>query len=712
MIQRFLAGMVLLCMGHSVFSEQIPVTTGALVAENFYFEHISQFRKVERASIIAGEYFTLGDPGSPAIYIFNLLPDGWVMVSADDAVIPVLAYSFEGRYDPGNVPPAFRAWVKQYTDQISYAANVKLPPRPDVAAKWRHLKSTDPSALVPLGGKQAVLPLITSRWDQGNYYNEMCPVAQGGPGGHAWAGCVPTCMGQIMYYYRWPETGTGSYSYYDPNYGTLSADFGATTYEWSGMPNSLTSSNHPVSELLYHLGVSCDLVYGAGGSGMYNHKAAYSLRSYFKYSPETQYVFRDSTTMNWDSILVAHLERSMPLYYAGWSDPNVSGHAFVCDGYQDSSYFHFNFGWSGSSDGYYYTSLLYPGGNNFTLAQEVIINCYPDTLQYTYPAYCSGESILSYKTGSLEDGSGRMKDYLPNTSCSWLIDPQNKEDSVTSITLNFDLFETSPDDLVRIYDGPSDTSPLLGSFTGQTLPETIQSEGNKMFISFTSGAGPTAPGWLATYTTSSPVWCGGTTILVADTAELTDGSLGFNYRNNSNCRWKISTPDEKPFAIYFRRFDTEPGKDFLRIFDLVSLDTLAEISGHFPEGAPPDSVVVPGGKAYLIFSTNPSVTGKGWEIYYPASHVGLNEDPSRVSVQLIPNPAASQVTIKWASPAAEITRISIYNPQGIECYCSPAGTTRDPASCSIDLNGFPGGIYVVRITTREEEIIKTLIIKP
>ena len=38
--------------------------------------------------------------------------------------------------------------------------------------------------------------------------------------------------------------------------------------------------------------------------------------------------------LDWDSLLVDHLDKKIPLYYAGWSVPNVNGHAFVCDGYQ------------------------------------------------------------------------------------------------------------------------------------------------------------------------------------------------------------------------------------------------------------------------------------------------------------------------------------------------------------------------------------------
>jgi hypothetical protein len=118
----------------------------------------------------------------------------------------------------------------------------------------------------------------------------------------------------------------------------------------------------------------------------------------------------------------------MPLYYAGWSVPNINGHAFVCDGYQNGDYFHFNFGWSGSDNGYYYLDNLTPGGNNFNLAQELIINIYPDTVNYTYPPYCSGSTSLTYKQGSFTDGSGPARDYLQGTDCSWLINPQTATD--------------------------------------------------------------------------------------------------------------------------------------------------------------------------------------------------------------------------------------------------------------------------------------------
>jgi hypothetical protein len=81
---------------------------------------------------------------------------------------------------------------------------------------------------------------------------------------------------------------------------------------------------------------------------------------------------------NVEPLLTLAWDQGIPLYSAGWSVPNINRHAFVYNGYQDSAYYHFNWGWSGSLDGYFYTDNLTPEGSNFNLAQELIINAVPD----------------------------------------------------------------------------------------------------------------------------------------------------------------------------------------------------------------------------------------------------------------------------------------------------------------------------------------------
>ena len=79
-------------------------------------------------------------------------------------------------------------------------------------------------------------------------------------------------MAQIMKYWNYPEKGAGFHSYNHAKYGTLSANFGNSTYQWASMPNEVNSPNSSVASLMYDVGVSVDMNYGIGsegGSGAY-----------------------------------------------------------------------------------------------------------------------------------------------------------------------------------------------------------------------------------------------------------------------------------------------------------------------------------------------------------------------------------------------------------------------------------------------------------
>jgi len=698
MAHRLIFLLLFLFTGQLIFARQVSIEDAKHAALQFYSERANEYISTDHASFYISGSFTVSENGLPVYYVFNINTKGYVIVSADDAVIPVLAYSFEGVYSDENQAPQFTAWMGQYARQISYARKTDAVPFPSATSAWNHLLNPDNPSLFTQKGTRDVEPMINSNWNQPSPYNEMCPADPAGSNGHAIVGCVPVAMGQIMYYYRWPDHGIGSYTYLDSTYGTQHASFDSTWYQWNNMKNTITNSDPGIAQLLYHLGVSVDLRYGPASSGMYNHKAAYSLRTYFKYSPETRYVYRDSTNLNWDSLIIAHLDRKMPLYYAGWSVPNINGHAFVCDGYQGGDYFHFNFGWSGSSNGYFYLDNLTPGGNNFNLAQELIINIYPDTLNYTYPSYCSGETALAYNQGSLTDGSGPMHNYLPGADCSWLIDPQTATDSISKITLTFDRFETSPGDLVTVYDGTGTSSPVLGSYSGTTIPPIVSSTGNKIRITFQSSGETPASGWSANYSTTAPVWCSGTKTITADTANITDGSLRFNYHNNSTCRWKIvPASGKKPLTVYFKSFDTEPVKDVLTIFDLESLDTLAVISGHYSSPGLPDSVTSLSGKMFILFSTNSSVTSDGFHLYYPKSSIGIIAKSMFTGLKIFPNPVHDLVNVDfWCIKATrlEMTLSSIQGqPLSVKNTFCPSGRNQ----LSMPVSNVPSGIYLLRL---------------
>ena len=680
---------ILIITAGTLYAAEVSKSTVSAVAENFYLE---RFDKNINNGKSAYEIFGLKKYMTTVIYFVNYNNGGWVAISADNAVRPILAYSFVGKYQEGDQPENFKAWIKQYEDQILWSIENKIEASNEITQMWNHYTDENQNNLRNFAVTSQIEPLLVTTWDQGRYYNEMCP-EDSGPGGHCYAGCVPTAMGQICNYFGFPETGVGSYSYDCPPYGNLSADFENSIYNFNSMPVSLNTNNIEVAQLLYHLGVSCDLVYGPGGSGMYNHKAAYSLKTFFKYNPSTQYVFRDSTTMDWDSLIVNHLNRQIPMYYAGWSIPHTEGHAFVCDGHQDSTYYHFNWGWSGSYDGYFYTDNLNPGGNNFNLAQELIINCFPDTANYQYPMYCSGNDTIKTLSASFDDGSGPIFDYLDNLACSWLIEPT---DSVLNINLEFIKFDILAGDTLYIFDGNNDSSVLIGAYSGNELPENIESSSDKLFIRFVTDNQEVSGGWMINYTCSLPQFCSNTTCTLSHDT-ISDGSGRANYQNNTFCYWIIPN-NGMGVSLEFLEFKTEEGGDFVTVYDGT------EIIGEFSGQELPPNIVATNNQMVVSFSTNFSVTDKGWTAIYSTATFVDEVIPMQVNVYPIPANNVLNINIH----GNKFATAQLYSAEGrlLKETCIIANSSE-----TIHVNDIPGGVYFLKIICKNEIITKKITIQ-
>jgi hypothetical protein len=689
----------------------VDLETAKRVAINFYYERVNQFEKLSYNDIKIANHKEYKIDGTILLYTFFMKPAGFVIVSASDMVQPVLAYSFKGTQYVDNIPDAVKERLSIYSNQIKYISDNNLLPDPKIINDWNSLSTDNPTYLKVCKSK-SVQPLLTCTWDQDKYYNEACPVDPAGPGGHALAGCVATAIGQIMYYYRWPEQGTGSYTYVHPVYGTISADFGNTSYKWNKMTDHISASNSAIAELLFHIGVSVDMNYGPNGSGMYNHKAGYIYRTYFKYVPETHYIFRDSTNIDWDSVLITHLDKKMPLYYAGWTADslvNISGHAFVCDGYQDSTYFHFNWGWNGIYNGYFYLNDLNPGASHFNYGHEVVANIFPDTVNYNYPLYCNGQTLLSNTEGTFGDGSGPVNDYMNNTDCMWLIEPQDPNyDSITEIKLKFSRFNTEDGaDSVIIYDGTSTSDPVLGAFSGNTIPPTITSSSDKLLVRFLSNGNTTAEGWMAYYYSVFPVYCNNE-VLTSYHDTISDGSGNKRYGNNTMCNWYINPPNAKQITLHFTEFDTESTNDYVSIFDPGT--TPSTLLAKFSGSTLPPAVTSPSGKMFITFFTNETINGEGWKAYYDTiGTTSVKELENIINLSVYPTPCNDELNISFNIDEKEEIEILVLDLSGKLTnsvkLITKAGINKHAINTSMMLSG----VYNLRIITRKGIVNKTIV---
>ena len=697
----------LLFVSNIILAEKVDIATAEKVAKNFFYEKINQYKNVRYTDIeIKETLFEKDNNGNILLYCFNISNNGFVVVSAYNNVIPVVCYSFESNISNDNNNDGYRYWIELYKKHIAYAQKNQLTASSKIDSEWQHYSDSDISKL-SISRSKAVVPLLTSQWNQDSYYNAMCPPDATGPNGHTYAGCVATAMGQIMYYHRWPLTGVGAHTSTDTTYGKLSVNYGNSTYDWNSMQNSIIAPNDSIAKLLYHIGVSVDMHYGPNGSGMTNHHAALSYRTYFKYCPQTQYVFRDSTTMNWDSILVANIDNKKPLYYAGWdpTDP-LSGHAFVCDGYQGTNYYHFNFGWSGQSDGYYYTSSLTPSGCNFNNAQELIKDIYPDTINYTYPAYCTGNNVLNLSYGAISDESG-IKNYNKNSYCTWLIKP---EDVITKINFTFDKLSTQlNNDYIKVYAGADTNSTLLGTYSGSTIPSTISATTNSMYVVFKSDTdNVTGDGFHATYNVTYPVYCSGSVTHTAKSDTVTDGSGGNNYNNNTNCHWEIEPANATSISVHFINFELDSlNQDFVKIIDRISGATLAIYRG---KNIPPDTTYNTS-HILVIFTSNITLTGKGWTLYYYSYGTGVSEHSNIKAISVFPNPASNLLHVSFILNSGNTVKLQLINVTGQTVYENSLLENNSVFNKDINVSQLTKGVYTLRIMSEGGIINKEVVIQ-
>ena len=296
--------------------------------------------------------------GEACFYVFNLGSEGFVAVSANDAFRPIVGYSKEEAFDAQNINPELAYMLNGLI--IGRTSHNGGEATPMVAAEWNSVMNSG-RQLSFNGGREA-FRLVETKWNQDYPYNYFCPQAQGGPGGRTYAGCVATAMGQVMKYWDHPLQGTGSHTDYNSGFGALSANFGNTTYDWDHMPNRISSSStqeeiDAVATLLYHCGIAVDMHYAIDGSGAFSADVPDRIKQFFSYSTQAVYRNRDSYTYeSWKDMLKESLDLGWPLYYSGHDpDPvNGGGHAFVCDGYDDSDHFCYNWGWGGSGDNAYW----------------------------------------------------------------------------------------------------------------------------------------------------------------------------------------------------------------------------------------------------------------------------------------------------------------------------------------------------------------------
>ncbi|MBN2788815.1 MAG: C10 family peptidase [Candidatus Delongbacteria bacterium] len=328
---------------------------------------------------------------------------GFVIVTADDALKPILGYSFDGKLVDPEVRDggfAFKEWFGYMDKQVLVARKYNYV---DAKAQtdWKDIRNN----IFPSSSKLTYVDaLVKSHWDQVYPWNDLCP--EKSIGTWTYVGCVATAASMIMRYHEWPPTGDGSNSYsWDGR--TLSETFSNYTFDYTVMNHDVNiewglypeywetidmdaAAIQNLAELNYLVGQSFDMNYGDtadGGSGANMSTASTAMNTNWRYVSTYNTVGTPTDPSYIASTIQAELDAKRPWWWAG------GVHSFILDGYADDYWYHFNWGWGGYQDGWFQITFLVPdgvgsgGGDGDYTASQIRISLVPDTNPFTaWPA--------------------------------------------------------------------------------------------------------------------------------------------------------------------------------------------------------------------------------------------------------------------------------------------------------------------------------------
>ncbi|HBS85636.1 MAG: hypothetical protein A2W91_14265 [Bacteroidetes bacterium GWF2_38_335] len=638
------------------FSAIVPLSDAQKAAKNFYYQMVNQVKEVSYNDLFLKlAHVQKTEAGSNLYYVFNVNEnDGFIIVSAEDAAVPVIGYSFEGKYTADNLPDAYKMIMEHNEKQIRQARILGVKSTPETAGNWNDLLTYSPTKGIK--DVETIEPFMLTMWNQTGYYNELCPEDAAASDGRCPVGCVAVAMAQAMKYYNYPTTGQGSNSYdywWGWDYGTLSANFGSTTYHWNEMPFDVDNINDPVATLMYHCGVAVEMYYAPDGSGADVGTAGEKMISNFKFSNAMDHVSRDSyTETTWETLMRTEIDNRRPIIYSG-SPEEGAGHAWNIDGYQGTDYFHQNYGWGGAMNGYYYLNEIIinttSGGEplDLTFYQDALINIMPAS---GYPVGCSSTLTIDGYEGNFDDGSGNQN-YANNKNCSWKIQP-----TCGSFTfLTFDSFDLEAGDVVYVYDGLTTSAPLLAAYYGDDTPVDLVCSGNGMLINFVTNSTGTATGWTASYTTR---YCLDDVVLTAASGNASDGSGVCDYQSAAYCKWILQPPYATSITIDFTYFDLADDLDYVKIYK-NDISTL--VVKYDTDNLPVDPITIEAGTVIIRFFSDNGINAGGWSLNYNAIISSSEEIKTASSFEVFPNPFKGDATVTCMMNEPGLVNISVTN---------------------------------------------------
>lgn len=325
-------------------------------------------------------------------YLYRLQPTGYLVVSALEELPPLLAYSGSSDY-----PQA--SFADPLTDMIIADLTNRLQ-APEEAMRnslaWQDAYRKSRLEQWPPAGYSPTEGWVKTLWTQSAPYNQMCPmdlVTQQ----RSVAGCPAIAMGQIVAYHqalngtRLTDADDYHHNYGGRNYW-IDDDFASLGFpsfpQTNGYLDQINTrfrydqqlSDSLKAALVFACGTALTQVYSSAGSGTFGVSQALAAFQRFNYAEAELLV---ETSPNLYPRIMENVKQALPVHLAVVTPAWDSGHNVVIDGYNSDNFYHLNFGWGGSYNGWYLLPTQMPYG--LTVVEGAIINIKPYQYLFTVP---------------------------------------------------------------------------------------------------------------------------------------------------------------------------------------------------------------------------------------------------------------------------------------------------------------------------------------
>ena len=265
---------------------------------------------------------------------------GFVIVSADFEIRPILAYIDNGEYNGDNLPEGFNNWLNRTKENFEVVRDGIYDNEVEGALAWRKYfeeygvdttllegkpmpinPNPNPCDNPPPPVNYTVMPLLKSTWGQSCTYNDLCALNQNfncidycGTG-RPLTGCVATAIAQVIRCHSFPQN-----------------------YNYASMPFNM--GNHDVQLLMSDAGEAVYMNYGCNGSGTTIDKVIPALKNRFHYSSANGWFFNSNSYNYGYGRIKTNIINHMPVLLSGVNDLTLgTGHIWVCDGINETTYF-------------------------------------------------------------------------------------------------------------------------------------------------------------------------------------------------------------------------------------------------------------------------------------------------------------------------------------------------------------------------------------